>query len=224
MSDKIGEDARTTRRIRDDEKALLESVVIGKGNAISFAFWRGDSPGTPEQEHAMKQRGLEELEAFAKGEKPQDEKALKLHNALNKRSANIRLSIVTIDPNDKTTSFAKATRELHKFLPQSRDRFVSHALSHLKELDPNEGEFGLMYGLCHALVKARHDAGGTLGEQHEKMLESIRADMKSPAGKALRSAERRLSDRDGIDGGSSEKPVPRYAERIRDDRDAARNR
>ena len=206
---------------RTDQPGQPRGSHLAKDNIIEFAFWRGKEPPTPEGQNAAKLRALKELQDFAEGEKPADEHSLKLHQALNNRSAKIKLTIVTIDPKNITSSFSGPLRQLDKFLPKSRERFLADAVSHLKELAPKEGEFGPMYSLSHALVKARKDAGGALDPVNEKILAEISADTRSPAGKALRLAQDKLDGLSlvGEDGKSAKKEAILYDARDRGNRD-----
>lgn len=191
-------------------------------NFIEFAFWKGKKPATIEELNAAKNRALDELEEFAKGEKPADEAGLRLHQALNRRSAKVKITIVTIDPKDVTASFSGPMRQLDKFLPKSRERFLADAVSHLGSLRPKEGEFAPMYALCHALLKARKGAGGNLGQTAETMLAGIRADEKLPARKALLSAERAQaeSEKDRGEESAAKDMAFRYDARDRGRRDS----
>ncbi|CUX65928.1 hypothetical protein AGR4C_pa60038 [Agrobacterium tumefaciens str. Kerr 14] len=181
----------------------LKGHTTAKKNVIEFAFWRGKAPATGEEQDAAKIRARKELEEFADGAQPKNEAALKLHMALNNGSARVKLTIITIDPDNETTSFSGPMRQLDKFLPRSRERFLADAVSHLSRLRPEQGEFGSMYALCHALVKARADAGGTLGSSIETKLDEIRNDAQLPAGKALRSVEQKRAETEL--GGGEEK-------------------
>lgn len=160
-----------------------------------FLFWKNKNNFSDAEEAEAKSHAWNELDLFCKGQRPTQAWAAKLYDKV-RSGEKVNIILVSVDSENETRSFAGPMKELHRFLPASREAFLSDALKHLTHLNPlDEDDRKSAYSLCYALIEAKKKAGGSLGHPHDDNLKAIMDDEYSPAGKILRNAEDKSSSR-----------------------------
>lgn len=80
-----------------------------------------------------------------------------------KKNISMSVKVVRVDPKDRTSSFMGPMSQLDKFLPDSKRRFATDAISHLGTLDPINDKRDI-FNLSVALARAGKD--GLLEKSH----------------------------------------------------------
>jgi len=171
-----------------------QSHNLGKRPRISFYYWDKPNEKIPyEESKSIYVGALKELyKHIIKKPVSKDQSLDAIRDELlsnypfpeNATSREVPVKVVRIDPNNKTDSFTGPMVDLKDFLPDSRRRFLEHAISYLRTLDPSESTG--RNKLATALVKARED--GFLSGISEKAAADLALEVgptTAPAGRGL---------------------------------------
>jgi len=167
----------------DRPKSESRSNSMDSKIKYEFVYWDNNKSLDDNEKKKLYKRCLAELYHHLTGIEPINKDSSEIHKAIKKHlSANNEgkdvdfvFKIVRIDPKDPTKSFVGPMKELGKFLPESRRRFLRDAIEHLEKLDPSKSTERNV--LASALNEAR--AQGHLGDSHKASLDALsKMDMK----------------------------------------------